>query len=85
MSDREERYTVHTHQGAFVVTRNIETGEQTVEPVTTGTDVTGGEASGLEGMKVAELKAYAEAHGIDLGETVKKADIIAAIAAAEGE
>lgn len=30
--------------------------------------------------KVAELKAYAEGHGIDLGEATKKDDILAALA-----
>lgn len=33
----------------------------------------------LDGMKVADLKALAEAEGIDLGDATKKADIIAAI------
>lgn len=76
---------MRTHAGEFIVTRNIETGEQTVEPVAATADETSGEASGLEGMKVAELKAYADEHGIDLGEATKKADIIAAITATEGE
>lgn len=85
MADRIETYTMRTHAGEFTVTRNIETGEQTVEPVTAATDETGSEGSGFEGMKVVELKAYADEHGIDLGEATKKADIIAAITAAEGE
>lgn len=38
---------------------------------------------GLEAMTVAQLKEYAEANGIDLGDAVKKADILAAIEAAE--
>jgi hypothetical protein len=33
----------------------------------------------LDGMKVADLKALAEAEEIDLGDATKKADIIAAI------
>lgn len=37
----------------------------------------------LDEMNVAELKAYAEAHGIDLGEAKKKADILAAIKTAQ--
>ena len=38
----------------------------------------------LDEMNVAELKAYAEAHGIDLGEAKKKkADILAAIKSAQ--
>ena len=36
----------------------------------------------FDGMKVAELKAYAEENGIDLGEATKKADILSAIKAA---
>lgn len=40
-----------------------------------------GEALGK--MNVAELKAYAEARGIDLGEAKKKADILAAIKTAQ--
>lgn len=39
----------------------------------------------IGGLKVAELKAYASEHGIDLGEATKKADIVAAITAAEAE
>ena len=35
----------------------------------------------FDGMKVAELKAYAEENGIELGEATKKADILAAIKA----
>ena len=37
----------------------------------------------LDEMNVAELKAYAEARGIDLGEAKKKADILAAIKTAQ--
>ena len=33
----------------------------------------------LDGMTVKELKAYAEAHNIDLGNTAKKADILEVI------
>lgn len=33
----------------------------------------------VEEMTVAELKAYAAANNIDLGEATKKADILAAI------
>ena len=33
----------------------------------------------LDGMTVKELKAYAEAHDIDLGDATKKADILAVI------
>lgn len=33
----------------------------------------------VEAMKVAELKAFADEHSIDLGDATKKADIIAAI------
>lgn len=40
---------------------------------------------GFDGMKVAELKAYAEENGIELGEATKKADIIAAIRKAVGQ
>ena len=39
----------------------------------------------LEAMSVAELKAYAETTGVDLGKATKKADIIAAIRRAEAE
>lgn len=37
----------------------------------------------LDEMKVPELKAYAETHGIDLGEAKKKAEILAAIKTAQ--
>lgn len=37
----------------------------------------------LDSLTVQELKAYAEAHGIDLGEAKKKAEILAAIEAAQ--
>ncbi len=33
----------------------------------------------FDGMKVDELKKYAEEHGIDLGDATKKAEILAAI------
>jgi hypothetical protein len=36
----------------------------------------------LDEMTVAELKEYADQHGIDLGEAKKKAEILAAIQAA---
>ena len=39
----------------------------------------------LEGMTVAELKAYAETVGIDLGKLTKKPDIMSAIRQAEAE
>lgn len=38
-----------------------------------------GEGDGLAALKVADLKALAEAEGIDLGDAAKKADIISAI------
>lgn len=44
--------------------------------------VIGEDAAPLAGMTVAALKATAEAESIDLGDAVKKADIIAAIEAA---
>ena len=40
---------------------------------------------GVDGMTVAELKEYAEASGVDLGEVSKKDDILAAIQAAQAE
>lgn len=40
-------------------------------------------ADPLAAMKVDELKAYAAEKGIDLGDATKKADILAAIRAAE--
>ncbi len=43
------------------------------------------EDAGLAGMKVPELKALAEAEGIDLGEASKKADIVAAIEKARAD
>lgn len=45
---------------------------------TASTD-TSNEPVGLEAMTVPQLKALAEARGIDLGDATKKADIIAAI------
>lgn len=44
-----------------------------------GGDDEGGDDEGLASMTVADLKALAEAEGIDLGDSTKKADIIAAI------
>jgi len=46
---------------------------------------TGDEGSGLGDMTIAKLKAYAEEKNIDLGDATKKADIVAAIEAAESE
>ena len=44
------------------------------------------DADSLDSMTVAEMKEYAEANDIDLGEAKKKADILAVIKAAmEGE
>ena len=40
-------------------------------------------AVNFDAMKVSELKAYAEEHGIDISKVEKKSDIIAAIKAAE--
>lgn len=40
------------------------------------------DGSELGALKVAELKALAEAEGVDLGEATRKADIVAAIVAA---
>lgn len=40
------------------------------------------ESFDISKLKVAELKAYAEEHGIDLGEATKKADILTVIEAA---
>lgn len=37
----------------------------------------------IDDMKVDELKAYAESNNIDIGKAQKKADILAAIKAAE--
>lgn len=39
----------------------------------------------LDGMTVAQLKAYAKENGIDLGEAKKKADILAVIKNAKGQ
>ena len=39
----------------------------------------------LAEMTVKELQAYADTNGIDLGEATKKADILAAIKAAEAQ
>lgn len=39
----------------------------------------------LSEMTIKELQAYADANGIDLGDATKKADILAAINAAEAE
>lgn len=41
-------------------------------------------AESLDKMKVDELKEYANAHGIDLGDAKTKAEILEAIKAAEG-
>lgn len=73
---------MRTHAGEFTVTRNIETGEQTVEPVTAATDGTG-DGTDFADMKVVDLKAYADEHGVDLGEATKKADIIAVLEQAQ--
>ncbi|MFN3474079.1 MAG: SAP domain-containing protein [Blastomonas sp.] len=42
-------------------------------------EVEGDADEGLDNMTVADLKALAEAEGIDLGDATKKADIISAI------
>lgn len=47
-------------------------------------DVPQNELKPLEKMTVAELKEYAEQHGIDLGDAAKKDEILAVILAAEG-
>ena len=39
----------------------------------------------VDKMTVEELKAYAAQHSIDLGEAVKKDEILAAVQAAEGQ
>lgn len=43
----------------------------------------GNGGDGLAGMKVTELRDFAEQHGIDLGDAKKKADIIDAIETAQ--
>lgn len=43
------------------------------------------DATDLKDMKVADLKALAEAEGIDLGDAKKQADIVAAIELAREE
>jgi len=39
----------------------------------------------VDDMKLDELKAYADEHGIDLGDASKKADVLAAVKAATEE
>lgn len=60
-------------------------GKSKVETATTADDDTEDATDNvdLSKMNVADLKAYAEANGIDLGDASKKADILAAIQAAE--
>lgn len=45
----------------------------------------GGDANPLADLKLDELKAYADEHGIDLGDATKKDDIKAAIEAATSQ
>lgn len=50
----------------------------TVEADTTTGDQGPAPAS-FDGMKVADLRAYADTHDIDLGDATKKADIVAVL------
>lgn len=47
-----------------------------------GDEETGEESFNLDGMTVAQLKEFAKENGIDIGEAIKKQDIIDAIVAA---
>lgn len=49
----------------------------------TVTEEGGATSKTIDAMTVAELKAYAEANGIDLGEAKNKAEILAVIKEAE--
>lgn len=60
-----------------------ETPENQEDPAAEGEKEENTEPPALEEMTVAELKAYAAENSIDLGTATKKADIIAAINAAE--
>lgn len=86
MADRIETYLVQGPQGLVQVSRNIETGERTTAPVDVSPAedlVNDGDVVDFEHMKVDELKAYADEHGVDLGEATKKADIIAVLEQAQ--
>jgi hypothetical protein len=62
---------------------DIATIKRDVEAAKTAADEDGDGKPKLDGMAVDELKAYAADRSIDLGSAAKKADIIAAIQAAE--
>lgn len=86
MADRIETYLVHGPKGPVQVTRNIETGECTTVLVDASPAedlVNDGDVVDFEHMKIDELKAYADEHGVDLGEATKKADIIAVLEQAQ--
>lgn len=86
MADRIETYLVQGPQGLVQVSRNIETGERTTAPVDVSPAegiVNDGDVVDFEHMKIDELKAYADEHGVDLGEATKKADIIAVLEQAQ--
>lgn len=87
MADRTETYLVHGPQGLAQVSRNIETGERTTVLVDAapaeGLEVNDVDVVDFEHMKIDELKAYADEHGVDLGEATKKADIIAVLEQAQ--
>ena len=57
----------------------VEAQEQAQEQVQVEAEQAQVEQVSFEEMTVAELKAYAAANNIDLGEATKKADILAAI------
>lgn len=60
----------------------VSKGAIVIEPPKAAEGSEGGEKS-IDNMKLDELKAYAEEHNIDISGAERKADILAAIKAAE--
>lgn len=81
VSDEEARRLVR--RGLVVeVVEVVEVAPAPAPPATDG-DIDAGEGADLEGMTVDDLREYAAVSDIDLNGATRKADIIAAIRAAE--
>lgn len=74
---------IHTQSGARVSVADGKVLGVDFVPVS-GLDTAGQSDTPDKSWKVAELKAYAEEQGIDLGDATKKDDILAAIDAGSG-
>lgn len=75
---------IHTQSGARVSVADGKELGVGFEPVD-GQKATERSDTPDQSWKVAELKAFADEHGIDLGDATKKDDILAALADDSGE